>query len=63
MSAPQSTAPAFMRAVDLARHLGLSRAHFYRHVIKRLIPHRAGGRVVVYSVAEAEALIRDGRSK
>jgi predicted DNA-binding transcriptional regulator AlpA len=60
MSAPQPAAPAFLRAAALARHLGISRPHFYRHWKRKLTPHPAGGKVVVYDVAEAEALIRNG---
>jgi predicted DNA-binding transcriptional regulator AlpA len=58
-----SVTPSFLRASELARFLGLSRAHLYRHVIKKLTPYRAGGRVVVYSVAEATALVRDGGAR
>jgi hypothetical protein len=60
MSAPQAMSPAFLRASALARHLGISRAHLYRHLMRKLTPHRAGGKVVVYDVAQAEALIRNG---
>jgi hypothetical protein len=46
-----------LRAVDLARHLGIGRAHFYRKVRPHLIPREIAG-VPVFSVAEAEALVR-----
>jgi hypothetical protein len=52
-----------MRAIDLARHFGVSRCHFYRHWRRELIPYHAGGKVVVYSTVEAEALIRNGKSR
>jgi hypothetical protein len=60
MSPLSSPAPAFLRAAQLARYLGLSRAHFYRHMKGKLAGYRAGGRVILYSVREAEALIRNG---
>jgi hypothetical protein len=46
-----------MRAVDLARHLGISRPHFYRKVYPHLTGYEIAG-VPVFSVAEAEALVR-----
>jgi hypothetical protein len=61
MSAPQPTSPAFLRAAQLARYLGLSRAHLYKHILGQLTKYPAGGRVVVYSTAEAVAFIKNGR--
>jgi hypothetical protein len=46
-----------MRAIDLARHLGISRPHFYRKVYPRLTSYEIAN-VPVFSVAEAEALVR-----
>jgi hypothetical protein len=49
--------PAFMRAVDLAQHLGVSRPHFYRKLRRQLTNYEIAG-VPVFSVVEAEALVR-----
>jgi hypothetical protein len=46
-----------MRAVDLARHLGVSRPHFYRKLRRQLTAYEVAG-VPVFSVAEAEGLVR-----
>jgi hypothetical protein len=49
--------PAFLRAIDLARHIGVSRSHFYRKLRPCLRGYEVAG-VPVFSVAEAEALVR-----
>jgi hypothetical protein len=49
--------PAFLRAIDLAQHIGVSRSHFYRKLRPRLTGYEVAG-VPVFSVAEAEALVR-----
>jgi hypothetical protein len=46
-----------MRAVDLAQHLGVSRPHFYRKLRRQLTAYEIAG-VPVFSVAQAEALVR-----
>jgi hypothetical protein len=64
MSAHEPMRPAFMRATALARHIGVSRASFYRHWKRRLTPYPAPGeRVTLYDVREAEMLIRNGRAR
>jgi hypothetical protein len=57
MSAPQPTSPAFLRAVDLAQHLGVSRPHFYRKLRHQLTAYEIAG-VPVFNVSEAAALVR-----
>jgi hypothetical protein len=52
--------PAFLRAGALARFLGLGRSHTYKYIVPRLTKYRGGGRVILYSTAEAFALIKGG---
>jgi hypothetical protein len=56
-SRPQHFGGPFMRAVDLARHVGISRPHFYKTIARELTKYEIAG-VPVFSVAEAEALVR-----